>query len=139
MPRRERSPPPPVPPIPAPFRHAYAGIGPSNIPVPSTPSSSLPNDNAYSLRKAKSAVEMSSAYERKRRTTLPPSKLRESVSANEGMSYSTIFDEDSAEVLRLVLPHRPITGPTLPSDYWSNSPCSNSHGTEGQAPENTAR
>ncbi|KAI7087534.1 hypothetical protein KC352_g40747, partial [Hortaea werneckii] len=54
-----------------------------NIPVPSTPSSSLPNDNAYSLRKAKSAVEMSSAYERKRRTTLPPSKLRESVSANE--------------------------------------------------------
>ncbi|KAI7107827.1 hypothetical protein KC343_g19719, partial [Hortaea werneckii] len=83
MPRRERSPPPPVPPIPAPFRHAYAGIGHSNIPVPSTPSSSSPNDNVYSLRKAKSAVEMSSAYERKRRTTLPPSKLRESVSANE--------------------------------------------------------
>ncbi|KAI7262314.1 hypothetical protein KC345_g9456 [Hortaea werneckii] len=83
MPRRARSPPPPVPPIPAPFLHAYAGIGPSNISVPSTPSSSLPNDNAYSLRKAKSAVEMSSAYERKRRTTLPPSKLRESMSANE--------------------------------------------------------
>ncbi|KAI7330645.1 hypothetical protein KC315_g5562 [Hortaea werneckii] len=83
MPRRERLPPPPVPPIPAPFRHAYAGIGPSNIPVPSTPSSRSPNDNANSLRKAKSAVEMSSAYERKRRTALPPSKLRESVSANE--------------------------------------------------------
>ncbi|KAI7543156.1 hypothetical protein KC331_g7558 [Hortaea werneckii] len=83
MPRRERSPPPPVPPIPALFRHAYAGIGTSNNPVPSTPSNRSPNDHANSLRKAKSAVEMSSAYKRKRRTALPPSKLRESVSANE--------------------------------------------------------
>ncbi|GAB1744701.1 hypothetical protein NU219Hw_g2240t1 [Hortaea werneckii] len=83
MPRRERSPPPPVPPIPASFRHAYAGIGPSNVQAPSTPSNRSPNDHANPLRKAKSAVEMSSAYERKRRTTLPPSKLRESVSANE--------------------------------------------------------
>ncbi|KAI7210095.1 hypothetical protein KC365_g15429 [Hortaea werneckii] len=83
MPRRERSPPPPVPPIPALFRHAYVGIGTSNNPVPSTPSNRSPNDHANSLRKAKSAVEMSSAYERKRRTALPPSNLRESVSANE--------------------------------------------------------
>lgn len=139
MPRRERSPPPPVPPIPALFRHAYAGIGPSNIPAPSTPSNSSPNDHANSLRKAKSAVEMSSAYERKRRTALPPSKLRESVSANEGMSYSLILDGEVADVVRLVVPRHSTTGPTLPSDYWSNSPCSNSHGTEGQAPENTAR
>ncbi|KAI7180759.1 hypothetical protein KC324_g9011 [Hortaea werneckii] len=100
MPRRERSPPPPVPPIPAPFRHAYAGIGPSNSPVPSTPSNRTlsnrsPNDHANSLRKAKSAVEMSSAYERKRRTALPPSKLRESVSANEVPSAAESFGQQS--------------------------------------------
>ncbi|KAI7233435.1 hypothetical protein KC330_g5377 [Hortaea werneckii] len=100
MPRRERSPPPPVPPIPAPFRHAYAGIGPSNNPVPSTPSNRTPsnrspNDHANSLRKAKSAVEMSSAYERKRRTALPPSKLRESVSANEVPSAAESFGHQS--------------------------------------------
>ncbi|KAI7020228.1 hypothetical protein KC355_g2811 [Hortaea werneckii] len=85
MPRRERSPPPPVPPIPAPFRHAYVGIGTSNNPVPSTPSNRSSNDHANSLHKAKSAVEMSSAYERKRRNALPPSKLRESVLANEAI------------------------------------------------------
>ncbi|KAI7208298.1 hypothetical protein KC333_g9187 [Hortaea werneckii] len=95
MPRRERSPPPPVPPIPAPFRHAYAGIGTSNNPVPSTPSNRSPNDHANSLRKAKSAVEMSSAYERKRRTALPPSKLRESVSANEVPSAAESFGHSS--------------------------------------------
>ncbi|KAI7158871.1 hypothetical protein KC349_g4517 [Hortaea werneckii] len=100
MPRRERSPPPPVPPIPAPFRHAYAGIGPSNNPVPSTPSNRTPsnrspNDHANSLRKTKSAVEMSSAYERKRRTALPPSKLRESVSANEVPSAAESFGHPS--------------------------------------------
>lgn len=139
MPRRERSPPPPVPPIPALFRHAYAGIGTSNNPVPSTPSNRSPNDHANSLRKAKSAVEMSSAYKRKRRTALPPSKLRESVSANEGMSYLLILDWERADFVRLVMPQRSSTSPTLPSDFWSNSACSNSQGTEGQAPENTAR